>query len=93
MAYSLRNLGDFYEQCKDYEQAEKTYLEALEVVESKFGHNDSNVFAFMNYLSHFYWDTNQPERAQQLYAKMKQMTCLPSPTTSKYVHKPNLFHH
>jgi len=83
VAYSLRNLGDFYEERNDVEQAEAAYKEALEVVKEKHGEDDSNVFAFLNYLAHFYWDHNRDADAQDVFTKLRTMKCLPSPTNSR----------
>lgn len=83
VAFSLRNLGDFYDERDDFDQAEAAYKQALDVVKTKHGEDDPNVFAFLNYLAHFYWDHGRETEAQEVFNKLRNMKCLPSPTTSR----------
>ena len=66
VAMTLRHLGEYYEIHKSLKRAEKRHLEAIEVVRKKFGNDDSNLFAFINYLAHFYWDHKMDNKANEV---------------------------
>jgi tetratricopeptide (TPR) repeat protein len=83
VAFSLRDLGDFFEGRNEIEQAEAAYKEALEVVKAKYGEDNSNVFAFLNYLAHFYVEHDRDADAQEVFRQLRRMECLPSPTNSR----------
>jgi tetratricopeptide (TPR) repeat protein len=84
-AYGLRMLGDFHRKRGDLNKAEEFYQQSLDVILRKTGENSSNAFSFMNYLAHFYLEhTDQQEKAEAIFEKLRKATCLPTPTQSQF---------
>ncbi len=69
----LRTLGWLYESQQDWKNAEKSYVEALDIERKEWGDEDIRVILAAEMLAQFYLDSNQYPKAEKfLWRKINQ---------------------